>query len=85
MTLRLDELPYSTPARVVAIDWDGLDPSDAQKLRNLGLDEGVGVEALHSGPFGRCPMAVRIGRMTIALRRVYAHTITVEAATASAR
>jgi ferrous iron transport protein A len=77
MTLSLDELPYRTPAKVASIDWDGLDSSSAQRLRNLGLDEGVVVEALHGGPVGRCPMAIRIGRMTVALRRVHARTIRV--------
>lgn len=78
MNLKLDQLPYSTPATVAAVDWDLLERSDAQRLRNLGLDEGVAIEALHGGPIGRCPMAVRIGRMTVALRRVHAKAISVD-------
>jgi ferrous iron transport protein A len=78
--LRLDQLPYRTPARVTAVSWDALTPSEAKRLRNLGLDEGVTVEALHGGPIGRDPLAVRIGRMTVAIRRAHAQTISVDSA-----
>lgn len=75
MSLRLDELPFRTPATVTAIAWTALTPAEARRLRNLGLDEGVRVEALHGGPIGRDPLAVRIGRMTVAIRRAHARTI----------
>ena len=78
MTLRLDQLPFRTPARVTAIDWESLADSDARRLRNLGFDEGVDVEALHGAPFGKDPLAVRVGRMLIAIRRVQASYILVE-------
>lgn len=77
MQVRLDELPYDTPATVSEIHWDSLSDSDAKKLRNLGFDEGVAIEALHGAPFGRDPIAVRIGRMQIALRRTQARAIAV--------
>ncbi len=77
-TLRLDQLPFRTPATVTGIDWPSLTPAEAQRLRNFGLDEGVGVEALHGGPIGRDPLAVRIGRMTVAMRRAHAHAVEVE-------
>jgi ferrous iron transport protein A len=77
MMLRLDQLPFRTPAIVTAIDWAALSDAEALRLRNLGLDEGVAVEALHAAPFGRDPIAVRIGRMTLALRRVHLRVITV--------
>jgi ferrous iron transport protein A len=76
--LLLDALPFRTPATVTRIQWDLLTPSEGRRLRNLGLDEGVGVEALHCGPFGRDPLAVRIGRMTVAIRRSHARAIRVE-------
>jgi ferrous iron transport protein A len=79
MTLRLDELPFRTPAIVTAIEWAVLTPAEGRRLRNLGLDEGVMVEALHSGPFGRDPLAIRMGRMTVAMRRAHARAISVEA------
>lgn len=78
MTLRLDQLPYRTPARLTAIDWPSLGEADARRLRNLGFDEGVSIEALHGAPFGRDPIAVRIGRMTIAMRRAEARHFSVE-------
>jgi ferrous iron transport protein A len=75
MTLRLDQLPYQRPATVASVDWSALTEPEQRRLRNLGLDEGVEVEALHGGPFGRDPMAVRIGRMTLAMRRVHARVV----------
>ena len=78
-TVRLDQLPYKTPATVAAVAWDALTPGEARRLRNLGLDEGVRIEALHGGPIGRDPLAIRIGRMTVAIRRAHAQTISVEA------
>ena len=61
-----------TPMRagtVSAIDWHLLGVSEARRLREFGLDEGVEIELLTpSGLFGG-PMAARIGRMSVALRR----------------
>jgi ferrous iron transport protein A len=85
MTLRLDQLPYHSPATVTEVDWAALTEPEQRRLRNLGLDEGVEVEALHAGPFGRDPMAVRIGRMTLAMRRVHARVIHVGTAPAAAQ
>ena len=78
--VRLDQLPYRTPATVTAVAWEALTPTEARRLRNLGLDEGVIVEALHGGPFGRDPLAIRIGRMMVAIRRAHAETISVATA-----
>jgi len=82
MRVSLDQLPFDVPATVAGIDWDALTQSDARRLRNLGFDEGVLVEALHGAPFGRDPLAVRIGRMQVAIRRAQARAILVEAAAA---
>jgi ferrous iron transport protein A len=78
--VRLDQLPFRTPATVTTVAWDALTSTEARRLRNLGLDEGVTVEALHRGPIGRDPIAVRIGRMTVAIRRAHAETISVDTA-----
>ena len=78
--LRLDQLPFHTPATVIEVRWAALTPTEASRLRNLGLDEGVRVEAMHCGPVGRDPLAVRIGRMMVAIRRAHAETICVEPA-----
>ena len=80
MRVSLDKLPYHLPATVTGIAWESLSQSDARRLRNLGFDEGVAIEALHGAPFGRDPIAVRIGRMQVAIRRAQAQTIMVEAA-----
>jgi ferrous iron transport protein A len=77
--VRLDQLPFRTPATVTSVHWAALTPGEARRLRNLGLDEGVRVEALHCGPFGKDPLAIKIGRMTVAIRRAHAETISVEA------
>ena len=80
MRVSLDELPFHKPAAIAAIDWPSLSRSDARRLRNLGFAEDVAVEALHAGPFGRDPLAVRIGRMMVAIRRAQARAIMVEPA-----
>ena len=41
----------------LSIDWDALDEGEACRLRHFGFDEGVAVEAMHLGPFGRDPIA----------------------------
>jgi ferrous iron transport protein A len=82
MTLRLDELPLRRNATVSDIDWDGIGPTEAKRLREFGFDEGVVVAALHTGPIGRDPIACRVGRMTVALRRKVAGAIQVVEAAA---
>jgi ferrous iron transport protein A len=76
-TLSLDQLAVGTRARVLAIDWDSLDHSEACRLRHFGFDEGMTVEPLHLGPFGRDPLAIRVGRMTVAIRRRHASAVRV--------
>lgn len=50
----------------------------AERLRELGFIEGLTFEVLHQAPFGQDPMAVRVGNMTVALRRRDANIILVE-------
>ena len=71
----LARLTRLTPARVTAIDWALLSAAEGQRLRELGLDEGVEVELLHRAAFGRGPLACRFGRMTLALRSHVAQAI----------
>ena len=73
----LEALSVGVRARIGGIDWDSLDPACANRLRDFGFDEGVAVESLHQGPFGRDPLAVRVGRMTVAIRRAHARAIRV--------
>ena len=74
---RLDLLKVGTKARVSSVDWSALDEGEACRLRHFGFDEGVTVEPLHLGPFGRDPIAVRVGRMTVAIRRKHAGAVRV--------
>ena len=78
--LRLDMLPMRTNATISAIDWLALGTADERRLRNLGFDDGVAVEPLHAAPVSRDPIAMRVGRMTVAIRRAHARAKTVEPA-----
>ena len=73
----LDELKLGTAAQIASIDWASLGESEAWRLRHFGFDEGVKVEPLHLGPFGKDPLAVRVGRMTVAIRRAHARAVQV--------
>ena len=75
--LSLDQLKVGTKARVASIGWESLGESEGCRLRHFGFDEGVAIEPLHLGPFGRDPIAVRVGRMTVAIRRRHAQAIRV--------
>jgi len=75
----LDDLKLGTRAEIASIDWHSLDEADACRLRHFGFEEGVKVEPLHLGPFGKDPLAVRVGRMTVAIRRAHARAVRVVA------
>ncbi|MGE3689848.1 MAG: ferrous iron transport protein A [Novosphingobium sp.] len=77
--MTLDRLPIGQHARIVAVDWPRLAGEEGQRLRALGIDEGAEVAVAHRGVFGgRDPLAVTIGRMTVALRRAHASAMQVE-------
>jgi ferrous iron transport protein A len=79
--VNLDTLPLGASARITAIDWTAIPESEGHRLRSLGLDAGATVEPLHKGIlFWRDPIAVRVGRMTVALRRKVALAIQCEPA-----
>ena len=82
--LSLEKLPRRQQATVAAIDWQGLSVPEARRLRELGFDEGVDVEVLHRATLGQGPIACRIGRMTVALRRAVAGAIHVSPMPAAA-
>jgi ferrous iron transport protein A len=75
--LSLDDLKIGTRAEIASVDWDSLGAGEASRLRHFGFDAGVAVEPLHLGPFGRDPLAVRVGRMTVAIRRSHARAVRV--------
>ena len=76
--MTLDGFESGITARIVAVDWAVLAVDEGKRLKALGVDEGAEVAILHRGVFGgRDPIAVRLGNMTIALRRAHAHAIAV--------
>ena len=78
--MTLDLLPVGQAARIVAVDWPVLVDEEAQRLQALGIDCGAKVSIAYRGIFGtHDPIALTIGRMTVALRRVHARAIEVEA------
>lgn len=79
--MTLDSLLPGQPARITAVDWAQLVDEEGQRLRALGIDVGAKVAVAHRGVFGGAdPIALTIGRMTVALRRAHARAMTVEAA-----
>ena len=77
--MKLDLLPLGTSARIAAVDWSLLVAEEAQRLRALGLEVGAKVSVAHRGVFGGAdPIAVTVGRMTVAVRRAHARTMEVE-------
>ncbi len=79
--MTLDGLENDRSALISAVDWSLMASDEAKRLRALGIDEGAEVTVTHRGIFGtRDPLAVRLGRMTIALRRAHARAIHVDLA-----
>lgn len=80
-SVRLDQLPLNENFRITAVDWDMLSIGEGRRLRAFGFDAGTEVQALHRGWFlFDDPIAVRVGRMTVAIRRAHAAAIQVEPA-----
>ena len=79
--MTLDLLPFGQRARILSVDWASLADEEAQRLQALGLDVGARVAVAHRGVLGgRDPLAITIGRMTVALRRNHAAAMTIEPA-----
>ena len=79
--MTLDGFASGQTARITGVDWSALAEDEGKRLKALGVDEGAEVAILHRGVFGtRDPIAMRLGNMTIAIRRAHATAISVEAA-----
>ena len=77
--MTLDQLPIGRAARIAAVDWPLLAEEEGQRLRALGIDVGAEITVAHRGVFaGHDPLAIEIGRMTVALRRLHARAMEVE-------
>ncbi|GAA4647629.1 hypothetical protein GCM10023115_55910 [Pontixanthobacter gangjinensis] len=78
--MTLDSIPRGKRAQIIAVNWEALAPDEGKRLRSLGLDAGARVAIAHKGVFGtNDPIAVMIGRMTIAVRKIHAQAMEVEA------
>jgi ferrous iron transport protein A len=75
---RIDQLAAGVPAIITGIDRAACGDTVWRRLHEMGFDEGVDVEVLHKAPLGD-PIALRVGNMTIAIRRAEAALIGVEA------
>lgn len=79
MNATLNTLALGHRARISTVAWDSLTLDEGRRLRELGLMEGVEVEALHRGSLiSRDPLAVRIGRMRVVIRGRQATAIMLE-------
>lgn len=79
--MTLDGFDSGRTARITGVDWASMAEDEGKRLKALGVDEGAEIAILHRGVFGgRDPIAMRLGSMTIAIRRMHAAAITVEAA-----
>jgi ferrous iron transport protein A len=78
--MTLDQLPLARNAQILAVDWSLLADEEAQRLRALGIDQGARVSVAYRGIMGGSdPLAISIGRMTVAVRRMHARAMQVEA------
>lgn len=77
--LTLDALAPLERAEITSVDWDALAPDEAKRLRALGIDVGARVAIAHRGIFlGSDPIALMVGRMNVAIRRVHAKAMAVK-------
>lgn len=81
---RIDQLASGVPAIITSIDRAACGDLVWHRLHEMGFDEGVDVEVLHKAPLGD-PIALRVGNMTIALRRAQAALIEVDPMVGSLR
>lgn len=77
--LTLDLLAPLERAEITHVDWSVLAPDEGKRLRAMGIDEGARVAVAHRGIFiGRDPIAIMVGRMNVAIRRVHARAMQVK-------
>nr|WP_240624675.1 FeoA family protein [Aurantiacibacter odishensis] len=77
--LTLDLLAPLERAEITHVDWSVLAPDEGKRLRAMGIDEGARVAIAHRGIFiGRDPIAIMVGRMNVAIRRVHARAMQVK-------
>lgn len=65
-SMQLTLLPLGKPAHITHIDAD---ETLTRKLLEMGLQEGMELRVVHTGPIRRDPMAIEINDRCVALRR----------------
>lgn len=83
-TIRLSSIRRGDRVTVLGLDETNvntsLPPGELERrLIEMGLVEGATIEAMHESFPGRDPIAVRVNRHKIALRRSEAHAVIVSA------
>lgn len=77
-SLTLDQLDPLDRAEITAVAWETLADGEGKRLRALGIDTGARVAIAHRGVFGgHDPIALIVGRATVAIRRVHARAMQV--------
>jgi ferrous iron transport protein A len=76
-TLTLDRLPLRALAQVVGVTGDVASDAITQRLYEMGFESLANVEITHVGPLGGDPLVVKIGSMSVALRRAEAARVMV--------
>lgn len=76
----LSDLAKGETATILGFDAERCDGIEfardlEDRLLEIGFEEGLDVKILHEGPISRDPIAVRIGQMTVALRRMEANAV----------
>lgn len=74
----LNQLRRGQEAVVVTVLGDLAHDAITQRLYEMGFEPGINVELTHVGPFGGDPLAVKVGTMTVALRKAEAAQIVVQ-------
>lgn len=64
--MQLSELPRGKRAHIETIEADD---ALTRKLLEMGLQEGMELRIVHTGPIGRDPLAIEINDRCVALRR----------------
>ncbi|HPF46592.1 MAG: ferrous iron transport protein A, partial [Alphaproteobacteria bacterium] len=80
MTRYLSELRIGETSIIAGFDTSRVEDKEfaadlEDRLLEIGFEEGLSIEVLHQGPIGGDPIAVKIGTMTIALRKMEAAAI----------
>ncbi len=84
MHATLAEMPFEVERQIASIAAHGLTDEEFRRLQSLGFLPGESVMKIHGGGFGKSdPLAIRIGRTTIALRRRYAAAVLIADSLAS--